>query len=98
MSYHQPTPAGKDPILWEIANKRASFKKHLASYLMVNTFLWTLWYFTYNSHGVNFQNNIPWPIWTTLGWGFVLAGHFSKAYFTTTNTTEREYQKLVNKQ
>jgi len=98
MSHNQFTPAGKDPVLWKMAYKRASFKKHLASYLMVNTFLWALWYCTYNSHGVNFQNNIPWPIWTTLGWGIGIVGHFSKAYIITTNTTEREYQKLVNKQ
>ncbi len=98
MSYIHFTPAGKDPVLWEIAHKRASFKKHLAIYLLVNTFLWTLWCFTYKIHGVNFLNNIPWPIWTTIGWGIGIAAHFSKAYIITTNTTEREYQKLVNKQ
>ena len=98
MSYNQFTPAGKDPILWEMAHRRASFKKHLASYLTVNIFLWALWYFTDNSYGVNFQNNIPWPIWTTLGWGIGLAAHFSKAYVIQSNTIEREYQKLINKQ
>ena len=79
MSDYQFTPTGKDPILWGIAHKRASFKKHLASYLTVNTFLWALWYFTDNSHGINLKSNTPWPLWTTLGWGIGIAGHYSKA-------------------
>ena len=41
-----PTPEGKDPILWEIARKRASFKTHAITYVIVNLFLWGIWYFT----------------------------------------------------
>ena len=36
----------KDRMLWEIAGKRASFKGHLLSYILVNGFLWAIWYFS----------------------------------------------------
>ena len=71
------TPEGKDEALWEIAKKRVGFRSHLTAYLIVNAFLWGLWYFSDNtSRGDNF----PWPIWTTLGWGIGLAFHYAGAY------------------
>ena len=103
MSKYQATPEGKDPALWEIAQKRAGFKKHLITYLIVNAFLWALWYFTCGHHYVDlgdlkygrWDRNFPWPIWTTLGWGIGLAFHFAGAYvFPKTNAVEREYEKL----
>lgn len=99
MSNYRPVPEGKDPILWEIAQKRASFKNHAISYVIVNLFLWAVWYFTgNNSHG-NLGNHYPWPIWTTLGWGIGLGFHFAAAYvFPKSNSVEREYEKLKSKQ
>jgi hypothetical protein len=102
--YQQPAPEGRDPVLWEIAQRRASFKRHAISYLIVNIFLWSLWIFTGNQHSgmdvVNWNTrHYPWPIWTTLGWGIGLAFHFAGAYvFPKINSTEIEYQKLKNKQ
>lgn len=91
MSNYQPAPEGKDPALWEIAQKRASFKSHLLTYIIVNTFLWGLWYFSSGrSHGI-----FPWPIWPTLGWGIGLAFHYAGAYvFPRSNSVEKEYEKL----
>ena len=104
MSQHQPAPEGKDPVLWELAEKRASFKKHALSYVGVNALLWIIWYITGGSHfhidagEDDFMFNIPWPLWTTLGWGIGLASHFAAAYlFHETNSVEREYEKLKNK-
>jgi hypothetical protein len=97
MSHHQPAPEGKDPALWEVAQRRASFKGHLASYIIVNAFFWVLWYFTGKHTGHN--NHYPWPIWPMLGWGIGLAFHYAGAYvFPYHNSVEKEYQKLKNKQ
>jgi 2TM domain len=97
MSHHQSTPEGKDPVLWEIAQKRASFKSHLLSYIIVNGFFWVLWYFTEDHYGNN--ELFPWPVWPMLGWGIGLAFHYAGAYiFPKSNSIEREYQKLTNKQ
>ena len=102
MSNNQTVPEGKDPILWEIACKRVGFIKHAVVYLIVNIFLWALWYFTSNDYNSEYriikEGYYPWPIWTTLGWGIGLAFNFTSAYiFPRVNTTENEYQKLVNK-
>jgi len=95
MSDHQPPPAGKDPVLWEIANKRAGFKSHLVTYLIVNGFFWALWYFS----GEHFNEDefVPWPVWPMLGWGIGLAFNYVDAYILPkANMVEKEYQKLKN--
>jgi 2TM domain len=94
----QPAPEGKDPVLWEIAQKRASFRGHLVSYLIVISFLWAIWFWSGNNYG-NGYNHYPWPIWPMLGWGIGLAFHYAGAYvFPKVNLVEKEYQKLKNKQ
>lgn len=86
------TPPDRDPQLWELAKRRASFKSHLATYFAVNTFLWILWYFT-NRH--NTHDGIPWPIWPTIGWGIGLAMHYIGAYILpNSGSVEKEYEKL----
>ena len=99
MSKYQTVTEGKDPELWQIACKRARFIRHAIAYVIINTFLWALWYFTGNHNDT--ANGIlyyPWPIWTTLCWGVGLVASFASAYlFTRINFTEREYQKLLNK-
>ncbi len=67
--YNQPNPEGKDPQLWDIAKRRASFKTHLATYVIINVFLWAIWFFT---DGDRYGSNLPWPVWSTLGWGIGL--------------------------
>lgn len=99
MSNYKPAPEGKDPVLWEIAQRRASFKKHASTYVIINIFLWAMWYFTGDHSGKTEDFNYPWPIWTTLGWGIGIAFHYVSAYVSPkVNSTEREYEKLKNKQ
>jgi len=102
MSHYRPAPEGKDPELWEIAQRRASFKSHAISYVIVNAFLWALWYFSAIRHDVEMDHynwsHFPWPVWPTLGWGIGLAFHFAGAYiFPRANSVEREYEKLSKK-
>jgi hypothetical protein len=96
MSNSLQTPEGKDPHLWEIAQRRASFKKHLATYIVMNLFFWAVWYFNSNDdHGRDY----PWPIWPMLGWGIGLAFHYVAAYVShKENDVEAEYKKLIEKQ
>lgn len=87
----------KDEILWAIARKRASFKKQLIAYVIVNSFLWTVWFTT----GQEFDQYawFPWPIWVMFWWGIGLAICFVNAYlYNSGNAVEREYQKLKNQQ
>ena len=96
MTSNQLTEEQRDKDLWRIAKKRAGFKKHLSTYLVVNAFLWAIWYFT--GHPV-YDNSLPWPAWASLGWGIGLAFNYAAAYHNTDiSNTEKEYQKLKNKQ
>ena len=89
------TPEGKDPQMWQLARKRAGFKRHLAVYLVVNIFLWVTWYFTREFE--NGGSSIPWPAWSSFGWGIGLMFHFLEAYVSTNNSVDKEYDKLIEK-
>jgi 2TM domain len=103
MSDYRPAPEGKDPALWEIAQKRASFKTHAVTYVIMNAFFWAVWFFSSNQHFDNLEikswGNFPWPIWPMIGWGIGLAFHFAGAYiFPRSNSVETEYEKLKQQQ
>lgn len=83
-----------DEKLWQIARARAAFKRHLAVYLLVNAFLWLTWYL----NGSHLNNGIPWPAFSTLGWGLGLMFHALRAYGGRQTLEEKEFQKLKNKQ
>lgn len=93
MSHYHQAPPDKDPKLWEIAQRRASFKTHLATYVVINLFLWGIWYFTDQRPS---HNGLPWPVWPTFGWGIGLFFHFLGAYvYPQANSVEKEYEKLT---
>lgn len=89
----------RDERLWRMAKKRAGFKKHLTSYVVVNLFLWGIWWFTLGQYGVS-TGPVAWPAWVTLGWGLGLAFNYFDAYGDgdLLSTTEKEYQKLKEKE
>src|SRR5436190_864825 len=62
----------KEKELWKIAKKRVGFRKHLATYIIVNAMFWALWWFTDKDDDSSF----PWPVWPMLGWGIGIAFDF----------------------
>ncbi len=83
----------KDDRLWRIARKRAEFKKSLYSYIIVNLFMWAIWWFT-AGHVTGFTG-IPWPLWVMLGWGLGLAKQYYDAYNGNKgDMTQKEYERL----
>lgn len=81
----------KDPDLWRIAKKRAAFKKHLFSYIVVNGMLWCIWAFQHKPwHG-----GFPWPAWVSLFWGIGLLFNYYEAFHGNDyDMAEHEYEKL----
>ena len=93
--YSNTDAQGKDPELWEQAKKRAGFKSHLITYLIMVPFFWLIWWFSgaYSGGG---RVHLPWPVWPTAGWGVGLFFHYLGAYvFHKESSAEREYEKLV---
>ncbi|NEU69436.1 2TM domain-containing protein [Spirosoma agri] len=95
--------ADRNPLLWKQAKARVGFKLHLRSYLVVNAGLWLLWaamallIHTPGRDGLFF----PWPVFSSLGWGFGLAAHYFRVYSnggSAETMIEQEYQKLASQQ
>ena len=87
------TEQQKDEQLWQIAQARASFRKSLFSYVILNAFFTGIWFFT-SGPGSHF-----WPIWGMLGWGIGLAFQYYAAYNSQGDSSvQQEYEKLKNKQ
>lgn len=86
-----------DERLWRIARKRASFKKSLFSYLILNAFFWAIWWFTRGRY-TGFHG-YPWPIWTMLGWGLGLGFQYFDAYNGTKDDLAiEEFKKMKRKE
>ncbi|MCD6067516.1 MAG: hypothetical protein K0S33_2342 [Bacteroidetes bacterium] len=83
----------KDELRWKIAKKRVAFKRALLAYVIVNGFLWCLWFFTGMEKTDQF---IPWPLWSMLGWGIGLVFQYFGAYVfhDKTEAIEKEYTKM----
>ena len=87
----------KDENLWRLAKKRADFKKHLYTYIIINTFLWAIWFVTMGHEEMNWYT--AWPIWPTLGWGIGIAFNYFDAYHgSKADLVEKEYEKLKREQ
>jgi hypothetical protein len=85
----------KDQALWRLAKKRVQFKRHLAAYIIVNSFLWAVWIFSPKEQD---EAQYPWPLMSMLGWGIGLAFHFMGTFvFENSNAVEKEYEKLKSK-
>ena len=96
MEPHSSTPEQKDPQLWAIAKKRASFKRDLVTYIVINGFLWLIWLLSSRNHS---YSSVPWPVWPTAGWGIAILIQYFEAYkYPKENTTEKEYEKLKQQQ
>jgi hypothetical protein len=85
----------KDKELWKIAKKRVGFKRHLATYIVINLMFWAIWFISDYKNG---NTGFPWPIFPMIGWGIGLTFNFLGAYvFSDKLSVEKEFEKLKNK-
>lgn len=87
----------KDKMLWKEAKKRVGFKNHLITYVCLNVFFWVIWCVT---DGQEEKKGLPWPLFSSLGWGFGLFMHFAGTYLKgdKVSQVEKEYKRLKKKQ
>jgi hypothetical protein len=101
-SSNSNSTSDKDQVLWNMARKRAQFKKHFFTYLVINVFLWIIWFMTDGPPGhlaviMSVRDLVSaWPIWTTIGWGIGLLFNYFGAYQGTQDyMAQKEYDKLI---
>lgn len=82
----------KDENLWRIASRRVAFKRHFFIYLVINIFLWIVWYMNTEVKDIKSM----WPLYTTCGWGIGVIFHYFFAFQGLSDMmVEREYKKLL---
>jgi uncharacterized protein (DUF486 family) len=85
----------RDEKLWKAAQKRANFQRSLVVYVVVNAFLWFIWWFKHNDG----DERMPWPIWVMVGWGIGLVFQYMNAYGgSKSDLVQKEYDRLKNKE
>ncbi|MXX50279.1 MAG: 2TM domain-containing protein [Chloroflexi bacterium] len=60
---------------------RRELTQHLLSYVLVNLFLWIIFFATWRG--------FPWPLFVTAGWGIGLVSHLADYYFKHGRGAER---------
>ncbi len=78
-------------IAEEKVDERRRLVGHVASYLIVNAFLWGIWLIIALSSD-QFAWQGVWPIWVTLGWGIGLAFHIFNYSSGLNSESQREEQ------
>ena len=48
--------------------QKKGFQAQIVSYVVLNVFLWGIWFFTKGDSGAGY-----WPAWVTVGWGIGIA-------------------------
>ena len=92
--YYMPTDEELRKKARKIAKEKSDFYIHFVVYLAVNSFLFIQWYIA----GMIWP---PWPLIVLGGWGIGVAAHGLSAFKGEgyiEQQTEKEYQKLKNKQ
>jgi amino acid transporter len=86
----------KDARQWRLSRKRAAFKRNVFTYLIVNIFLWAVWWYSSAKYGTE---RLPWPVWVMLVWSIALAFQFLQAYIGNKKLlSDSEYKNLQQQQ
>lgn len=86
-----------DP-LWKIAKQRVEFRQSMYIYLVVNAFLWIIWFFTASSSELEFST-VPWPIYPLFGWGLGMAiAYVNLPSPAKPDPIEKEYEAIKSRE
>lgn len=87
--------------LYKTARKRVGFKKHLVIYLLVNLFVWVVWFFVFRVTGegeTQPDRFLQAILFLTIAWGIALVAHYLIVYKWNKSLIEKEVQRLKKEQ
>lgn len=72
---------------------REDFRMHALIYVLVNAFLWVLWF---TADGLA-TGGIPWPAYASIGWGIGLIAHWWSVYGVNDSRREAEIEREMRR-
>ena len=69
--------------------KKAEFRSHVSSYVLVNAMLVAIWAFT--------DGGYFWPIWPILGWGVGIGFHAWETYGHRSELSEEQIRREMDR-
>jgi hypothetical protein len=72
---------------------REDFRIHLLVYVLVNAFLWLIWFASDGS----VAGGLPWPAFASIGWGIGLVAHWWTVYGVDETRREQEIEKEMRR-
>jgi hypothetical protein len=96
-----PLPAVPPDEAYRLAERRVNarlrFYKHLASYLIVNAFLWAIAFVGWVSSGFGSVWALIWPIWVTAFWGIGLVSDYVQTFSLNETTRQRMIEEEMRR-
>ncbi len=83
----------KMDLIYKKARQRVAFKIHLTIFVLVNLFLWNLWYFLFNGTFGDATMKTLFSI--TFGWLLVVIAHYLIIYKWRDKMVDNEMKKLL---
>lgn len=84
-----PTDEEIHQVARQTAERKAGFYNHLGIYVVVNLFLFLVWYLT--------GGGFPWFVFILFGWGIAVVAHYMGTFHggaVVDKLTEKEYRRL----
>ncbi len=85
-----------DEEIMNMAKKRVEAKKgffiHLGMYVVINVFLFLVWFFLAGGPG-----SYPWFLWVIFGWGIGVVANAISVFMHSSSWEQREIQKEVDR-
>ena len=81
--------------LYKRASQRATFKIHAAIFILINLFLWVIWYFLFKGETDASANKVTSAVlFVTIAWFIILTGHYLFVFKWNKSLVDKELMRL----
>lgn len=80
--------------IYKTASKRVGFKIHLTIFVLVNLFLWVIWFFTFRKHEELNPVMLNAFLFISIAWLIAVVAHYMIVYKWNKSLIDKEVEKM----